>query len=245
MKRILVTGASGGIGAAICRAFAAEDTRIAVHYYQNKTGAEALCRALRHSTNCIAQPFYADISDSASVNALFDAIQDMFGGLEILVNNAGTACQQLFTDMTESDWRNMLGVNLDGVFFCCHQALRRFMLPAHSGVICNISSMWGQVGGSCEVGYSAAKAGVIGLTKALAKEVGLSGIRVNCIAPGVILTDMMKGFDDETLNALRAETPLNRLGTPEDVAQAVKFFCSDTAAFVTGQVLGVNGGFVI
>lgn len=245
MKQILVTGGSGGIGAAICRAFAAEDVQIAVHYHQNKTAAEELCYDLRYSTGCTADPFFADIADSASVNALFDAIQNKFGGLEILVNNAGTARQQLFTDMSESDWRNMLGVNLDGVFFCCHQALRRFMLPAHNGVICNISSMWGQVGASCEVGYSAAKAGVIGLTKALAKEVGLSGIRVNCIAPGVVLTDMMSNFDDDTRNTLRGETPLNRLGTPEDIAEAVKFLCSDKADFITGQVLGVNGGFVI
>lgn len=245
MKRVLVTGGSGGIGAAICRAFAAEGCCLAVHYHHNKTAAEALCEELRQTTHSDAQAFGADLSDSASVGALFDAVQRAYGGLEVLVNNAGTARQQLLTDVTDDDWRHMLGVNLDGVFFCCRQALRRFMLPAHRGVICNISSMWGQTGGSCEVSYSAAKAGVIGLTKALAKEVGLSGIRVNCIAPGVIMTDMMKGFDRETLSALREETPLDRLGTPEDVAEAVAFLCSDRASFITGQVLGVNGGFVI
>ena len=139
----------------------------------------------------------------------------------------------------------MRGVNLDGTLYCCQEALRRFMLPAHKGAILNISSMWGQVGASCEVHYSAAKAGVIGLTKALAKEVGLSGVRVNCIAPGVIMTDMMAGFDEETLDELRDETPLNRLGTPEDIAETALFLCSDKASFITGQILGINGGFVI
>ena len=139
----------------------------------------------------------------------------------------------------------MLSVNLDGVFYCCQQALRRYMLPSHCGVILNISSMWGQAGASCEVHYSAAKAGVIGLTKALAKEVGLSGIRVNCIAPGVIMTDMMKGFDSDTLDALKEETPLNSLGTPQNIADAAVFLCSDKACFITGQTLGVNGGFII
>ena len=139
----------------------------------------------------------------------------------------------------------MTGVNLDGVFYCCREVLRRWMLPNHSGVILNISSMWGQVGASCEVHYSASKAGVIGLTKALAKEVGLSGVRVNCIAPGVVMTDMMKGFDEATLSALKEETPLNALGTPKEIADAAVFLCSGKAGFITGQVLGVNGGFII
>ena len=139
----------------------------------------------------------------------------------------------------------MTGVNLDGVFNCTQEALKRYMLKNHSGVILNISSMWGQVGASCEVHYSAAKAGVIGLTKALAKEVGLSGIRVNCICPGIIMTDMMKSFDEQTISDLKEETPLNTLGTPKDIADASVFLCSDRAKFITGQILGVNGGFVI
>ncbi len=139
----------------------------------------------------------------------------------------------------------MLGTNLDGVFNCTQEVLRRSMIKNHRGVILNISSMWGQVGASCEAHYSAAKAGVIGLTKALAKELGLSGIRVNCIAPGVVMTDMMKDFDEQTIAELKEETPLNTLGTPKDIADAAIFLCSDRAKFITGQVLGVNGGFII
>ena len=176
---------------------------------------------------------------------MFDKVDKSLGGVDILVNNAGIAQQKLFTDLTYDDWRAMLDTNLSGVFNCSQEALRRHMLPVHSGVILNISSMWGQVGASCEVHYSAAKAGVIGLTKALAKEVGLSGVRVNCIAPGVIMTDMMKDFDGETIQSLREETPLNALGTPKDIADAAVFLCSDKAKFITGQVLGVNGGFII
>ena len=190
-------------------------------------------------------PLYADVADPASVSAMFDNYGRHFDSLDVLINNAGIAQQKLFTDITADEWRKMLSVNLDGVFYCCQQALRRYMLPSHYGVILNISSMWGQAGASCEVHYSAAKAGVIGLTKALAKEVGLSGIRVNCIAPGVIMTDMMKGFDSDTLDALKEETPLNSLGTPQNIADAAVFLCSDKACFITGQTLGVNGGFII
>ena len=185
------------------------------------------------------------MSDRASVSRLFDAVDDALGSLELLVNNAGIAQQKLFTDITDNDWNSMISTNLSGVFYCCQEALKRYMIPSHSGVILNISSMWGQVGASCEVHYSAAKAGVIGLTKALAKEVGLSNIRVNCIAPGVVMTDMMKDFDEETVQALKEETPLNILGTPEDIADAAVYLCSDKAKFITGQILGINGGFII
>ena len=163
----------------------------------------------------------------------------------MLVNNAGIAQQKLFTDITPDEWKKMTGVNLDGVFYCSQQALKRYMIKNHSGVILNISSMWGQVGASCEVHYSASKAGVIGLTKGLAKEVGLSGVRVNCICPGVIMTDMMKGFDEQTVQELKEETPLNMLGMPEDIAETAVFLCSDRARFITGQIVGVNGGMII
>lgn len=182
----------------------------------------------------------ADVSNPAEVEAMFDEI----GAVDVLVNNAGISSQKLFTDITDDEWRRTIGVNLDGVFYCCRSALPH-MISRKSGVIINISSMWGEVGASCEVHYSASKAGIIGLTKALAKEVGPSGVRVNCITPGVVMTDMMSEFDDETVNELKAETPLNRLGTPEDIAAAVLFLASDDASFITGQTLGVNGGFII
>ena len=166
------------------------------------------------------------------------------GGVDVLINNAGVSSQKLFTDITDDDWRKTIGVNLDGVFYCCREALPR-MISQKSGVIVNISSMWGEVGASCEVHYSASKSGVIGLTRALAKEVAPSGIRVNCIAPGVIMTDMMNDYDDETIEELKSQTPLGRLGTPEDIASAALFLASDEASFITGQTLGVNGGFVI
>ena len=245
MKIVLITGGAGGIGTALCKAFAREGCGVAVHYHSKKEKAEQLAADLRNQYGVRAIAVQADVSDRASVSRLFDAVDDALGSLELLVNNAGIAQQKLFTDITDDDWNNMISTNLSGVFYCCQEALRRYMLPAHSGVILNISSMWGQVGASCEVHYSAAKAGVIGLTKALAKEVGLSGIRVNCIAPGVVMTDMMASFDAETLDALREETPLNTLGTPRDIADAAVYLCSDKARFITGQVLAVNGGFVI
>ena len=187
----------------------------------------------------------ADVSDYESVCKMFDEIDSRFGNLDVLVNNAGIAQQKLFTDITPDEWKKMMGVNLDGVFYCSQQALKRYMIKNHSGVILNISSMWGQVGASCEVHYSASKAGVIGLTKGLAKEVGLSGVRVNCICPGVIMTDMMKGFDEQTVQELKEETPLNMLGMPDDIAETAVFLCSDRARFITGQIVGVNGGMII
>ncbi|MBU5461682.1 elongation factor P 5-aminopentanone reductase [Lachnoclostridium sp. MSJ-17] len=245
MKTALVTGGAGGIGSAICKKLAQSGCQVAVHYNTKKDTAEALAEQLQKSFGVKAMAVWADVADRESVNSMFDKVDNTLGGVDILVNNAGIAQQKLFTDITANDWRSMLDTNLGGVFNCSQEVLRRHMIPGHSGVILNISSMWGQVGASCEVHYSAAKAGVIGLTKALAKEVGLSGVRVNCIAPGVIMTDMMKGFDEETIQALREETPLNTLGTPDDIAEAAVFLCSDKARFITGQVLGVNGGFVI
>ncbi|MBQ1507428.1 MAG: 3-oxoacyl-ACP reductase FabG [Ruminococcus sp.] len=245
MKNVLITGATGGIGAAIAAAFAKSGYSVIAHTNSKPEKARQLCENLTESFGVEAYPVQADVSNSRSVSEMFGQISKRSGKLDSLINNAGIAQQKLFTDLTDEDWSKMRGINLDGVFFCCREALKRFMLPAHSGAIVNISSMWGQVGASCEVHYSAAKAGVIGLSKALAKEVGLSGIRVNCVCPGVVMTDMMKSFDEAAIQALREETPLNILGTPEDIAQAAVFLCSDKARFITGQVLGVNGGFVI
>ena len=245
MKNVLITGGSGGIGSALCVAFAQAGCNVAVHYNKNSDGAERLAKILCESYGVDAVAVQADVSDRRSVNEMFDIIDNTLGSIDVLVNNSGIAGQKLFTDITADDWKEMLGVNLDGVFNCSQEALKRYMIKNHSGVILNISSMWGQVGASCEVHYSAAKAGVIGLTKALAKEVGLSGVRVNCICPGVVMTDMMKSFDEQTINELKEEAPLNTLGTPKDIADAAVFLCSDKAKFITGQILGVNGGFVI
>ncbi len=245
MKNVLITGATGGIGSALAVAFAKAGCRVIVHTNSKPQKARQLCDILTESYGVEAYSVQADISDSNSVGKMFDQISERSGQLSFLVNNAGIAQQKLFTDITNEDWSKMRGINLDGAFFCCREALKRFMLPNHSGAIVNISSMWGQVGASCEVHYSAAKAGIIGLSKALAKEVGLSGIRVNCVCPGVVMTNMMKDFDETTVQGLREETPLNTLGTPKDIAEAVVFLCSDKAKFITGQILGVNGGFVI
>ena len=245
MKNVLITGGTGGIGTALCVAFAQTGRNVAVHYNKSRKKADNLVSVLRDSYGVNAIAVQANVADRPSVNAMFDEIDSELGGVDILVNNAGIAQQKLFTELTQDDWKAMLGTDLDGVFNCTQEALKRFMLPNHKGVILNISSMWGQVGASCEAHYSAAKAGVIGLTKALAKELGLSNIRVNCIAPGVVMTDMMKDFDDRTIRDLKEETPLNVLGTPKDIADAAVFLCSDRAKFITGQVLGVNGGYII
>lgn len=245
MKNILITGASGGIGTALAVAFAQAGCNIAIHCHQNKDGAKNLAKIISESYGVNALAVQSDVANRESVCGMFDAIDQTLGTLDVLVNNAGIAQQKLFTDITQDEWHKMLGVNLDGVFNCSQEVLSRYMLKNHSGVILNISSMWGQIGASCEVHYSAAKAGVIGLTKALAKEVGLSGVRVNCICPGVVMTDMMKNFDQQTIDGLKEDSPLNALGTPKDIADSAVFLCSDKAKFITGQILGVNGGFII
>lgn len=241
-KTALVTGGARGIGAAICRELASMGYHIAINYNSSLEAAQSLKAELSGITE--VGLYQADVSDSAQVAEMFKAIEQELGGVDVLVNNAGIAQQALFTDITDDMWRKMLGTNLTGVFNCCRSALP-YMINQKQGVIVNVSSMWGQVGASMEVHYSAAKAGVEGLTKALAKEVGLSGIRVNAVSPGVVLTDMMAQFSEADKEVLKDETPLNRLGAPEDIAHAVAFLCSDKAGFITGQIIPVNGGYVI
>lgn len=241
-KTALVTGGAKGIGAEICRVLAKDGFAIALNYNSSSDSALLLQEELSKITE--VQIFKADVSDSEQVKNMFSDIKTVFGGVDALVNNAGIAQQALFTDITDDMWQKMLGVNLTGVFNCCREALK-YMINKKSGSIVNIASMWGETGGSLEVHYSAAKAGVIGLTKALAKEVGLSGITVNAVSPGVIMTDMTSQFSKEDLEALKDETPLNTLGQPKNVADAVAFLVSDKASFITGQILSVNGGFVI
>ena len=238
-KTVLITGASRGIGAAVARRFAAAGWQVALHYHRSQTQALALARELN------ALPLRADVSDSAQVAALAAEAVQRLGHLDALVCNAGIALPLgLVQDCSDADWHRVFAVNVDGVFHTVRAVLPH-MLARHSGSIVTLSSMWGQVGGSCEVPYSAAKGAVIAFTKALAQEVAPSGINVNCVAPGVIQTDMMAFADADTLAALRAETPLGRLGTPEDVAGVVFGLCQPESSFVTGQVIGVNGGFVI
>jgi 3-oxoacyl-[acyl-carrier protein] reductase len=219
-QTVLITGAATGIGRETAKRFATEGYNVSVMRAQ------------------------ADVRDADAVRAMVDKVCRAFVRIDVLVNNAGIAQQKLFTDITEQDWDTMMDVNLGGVFHCC-QAVLPGMISRKSGSIVNVSSIWGVVGASCEAHYSAAKAAVIGLTKALAKEVGPSGVRVNCVAPGVIATPMTANLDEETLAALRNETPLGAIGTPRDVADAICYLASERAGFVTGQVLGVNGGFVI
>lgn len=243
MKTLLVTGGSRGIGAYTALEFAKQGYNVAINYFNSKDKAFDILNKIKEY-NVKAMALQADISCMEQVTEMVQQINAELGTIDVLVNNGGIAQQKLFTDITQGDWARMLGVNLTGVFNCT-QAVLPQMLSNHSGRIINISSMWGQIGGSCEVHYSAAKAGVIGMTKALAKEVAPSGITVNCICPGVIMTDMMTDFDSDTLKELTEDTPVGRLGTPQDVAGACLFLASKGADFITGQILGVNGGMVI
>ncbi len=241
MKNVLVTGASGGIGRAVALELARRGWGVALQYRSHPQAAKELEEEiLRLGGN--AKAYGADLTDESQVDQLFSAAERDFGFLEGLVNNAGIAWKGLFTDMSLSDWRAVMDADLTSVFLCCRRALPP-MIREKRGSIVNVSSMWGEVGASCEAAYSAAKAGVIGLTKALAKEEGPSGIRVNCLTPGVINTPMNGDLSPEDLAALREETPLERIGSPEEAAAAAAFLLE--GEFVTGQVLGVNGGLVI
>ncbi len=240
-KTVLVTGASGAIGRAIALAFAPKGYRVAVHYHTRREEALAAVEEIRGNGGW-AEAFGADLTQEEQVIRLFDQAERALGKVGVLVNNAGVAWQGLLTDMSLSEWRRVLDGDLTSAFLCCRRALPG-MIRERSGCIVNISSMWGQQGASCEAAYSAAKAGLIGLTKALAQEEGPSGVRVNCIAPGLIDTPMNGHLSPADLEALREETPLLRIGTPEDVAKAAVFLAE--SPFITGQVLGVNGGFVL
>lgn len=243
MSTVLITGASRGIGAACAEAFAKAGYDVAVNYCLSEEKALALVNRLK-AIGARAFAVRADVSDSAQVRAMFGTVKAELGAPEVLVNNAGISMFGLLTELSDDDWNRMLASDLSSVFYCCRAALPD-MIRARKGSIINIASMWGEVGASCEAAYSAAKAGVIGLTKALAKEVGPSGVRVNAVSPGVVMTDMMSGFTDDDIEALKAETPLEALGTPDDIAGSALFLASDKARFITGQVLGVNGGMVI
>ena len=236
MKTALITGGSRGIGAAIVRELSKQGWQVAFCY----RSSEDIARQLAAETGALA--IRCDVTDSGQVSAMVAQVQQQFRHIDLLVNNAGVAWQGLLTDMTDDDWRAVLDTSLTAAFFTC-RAVIPGMVSRRMGRIINISSIWGRVGASCEAAYSAAKAGLIGLTKALAKELGPSNITVNCLCPGVIQTDMLACYTAEDLAALADETPLCRLGTPEDVAAAVCWLANDAAGFITGQVIGVDGGF--
>jgi 3-oxoacyl-[acyl-carrier protein] reductase len=238
MRHVLVTGGSRGIGAAIVRAFTAAGDRVSFTYHTSHAQAQALSEA------CGALALCADSGDPAAVLHAVREAERQIGGVDVLINNAGVSSFRLFTDLTDEEWRNTMAVNLDGAFYYTRAVLPH-MIHRKAGRILNISSIWGITGASCEVHYSTSKAALIGLTRALAKELGPSGITVNCIAPGVIETDMNRALSPETVESLCDETPLGRLGTAEEIASAAVFLASDGAAFITGQVLSPNGGICI
>lgn len=242
MKTVVITGSARGIGAATAALFADYGYNVVINYNTSESDAFALLDVLK-AKGCNAIAVRADVSKPQEAQLLFNKAKEAFGSVDILVNNAGIAQQKLFTDITDADYDRMFDCNVRSVFNCCRCALPD-MIHNKYGRIINISSMWGIVGASCEVHYSASKAAVIGLTKALAREVAPSGITVNCIAPGVIDTPMNKGFDEETMECLKEETPVGRIGTPEEVARAIMFFAEESSSFITGQVLGIDGGFI-
>ena len=237
MKTVLITGGSRGIGACMVELFASRGYRVAFTYKNSDGAAEEL------SKRCGALAVRADSSSEKDVEYAVKTVEEKLGNIEILINNAAVSSFSLFTDITLEEWNRMFAVNVTGCFLYSRATLPS-MIRNKCGRIINVSSMWGIVGSSCEVHYSATKAAIIGMTKALAKEVGPSGITVNCIAPGVIDTEMNKQISDEDLNALKEETPLMRIGTPTDVANCALFLAGDEASFITGEVLNVNGGFI-
>ncbi len=244
MSRVaLITGASRGIGRSIAIELAKTGISAAINYnFSDKKAKELLEEIRRFNQN--VNIYKADVSNDNEVSTMVHKIESDFGKIDIAVNNAGISQIGLFTDMTSKERDRMIGVNLIGAMNVC-KAVLPGMIHYKSGSIINISSMWGEVGASCEVVYSASKAGLIGFTKALAKEVGPSGIRVNCISPGIIDTDMNSELSQSDIDDLINDIPQKRIGMPKDIAKAVKFLISDEASYITGQILSVNGGIVI
>ncbi len=242
-KIALVTGASRGIGRAIAAQLARNGWAVCINYLQHRDCAEALAQQLTQE-GCRVMVCQADVRSREQVEAMVRAVEQQFGPVSLLVNNAGISRQGLFQDASEELWQDMFAVNVHGAYHAC-QAVLPAMLHAHAGCIVNISSIWGLRGASCEVAYACTKAAIVGLTRSLAMELAPSGIRVNAVAPGVIQTDMLKEVGEEILPQLQEETPIGRLGTPEDIAHAVAFFADEKSSFITGQILTADGGFIL
>ena len=242
-KTVLITGASRGIGREMARLFAKNNYNVVINYNKSEKEAKELEEEL-NSEGYDVRIFKADVSNVNEANALVNFTIGQFEKIDVLINNAGISRFNLFTDISFDEWHEVMNVNLNSVFYVTKKALQ-YMIPEHSGKIINISSMWGLVGSANEVHYSTSKAALIGMTKALAKELGPSNIQVNAIAPGVIQTDMLNDVDDDTIEMLREETPLMRIGQPIDIAKCALFLAGDGGDFITGQVISSNGGFVI
>ncbi len=243
MKTVLITGASRGIGRETTKKFAENGYNVAINYNKSKTAAEELCREIK-SLGGSAEIFGADVSDNFQVEEMIKAVNQKFGTIDVLVNNAGIApAQGLFTDFKESEMRAVFETNVFGMMNCARAVVPQ-MVREHRGNIVNVSSIWGISGASCEVLYSSAKAAVIGFTKALAKELAPSGINVNCVAPGMIDTDMNSHLSPQDIEAFCQEIPIQRIGTVEDVAESIFFLASGVASYITGQTLVVDGGII-
>ena len=243
-KTVIITGAAKGIGRAIAKDFAYSGYNVCINYNTSEEQAKELCQELAKD-GCNIIIYKADVTNRQEVDKMVDYVIETFGNIDVLINNAGISEYKLFTDITQEDMEKMVNVNILGVFNTTQSVLRKSMLPRKDGTIINISSIWGMVGASLEVAYSTTKAAIIGMSKALAKELAPSNITVNVVAPGAISTDMISSLSKEDLEVLKEEIPLGKIGNVEDVAASVKFLASYEARYITGQVISPNGGHVI
>lgn len=240
-KVVVVTGGSRGIGAQIVKTLANENYKVILNYNNSKEQAEKIQQELLEQGNEI-EIIKADVSKREETEKLIQFAINKFNKIDVLINNAGISQEGLFTDVTEEEWQKIINTNLNSVFYCNQQALK-YMIPEQQGCIINISSIWGETGASCEVAYSTTKAAINGMTKALAKEVGPSNIRVNAIAPGIIDTDMNRNLTNEELEQIKEQIPLNKIGKALDIAKCVKWLIEDE--YTTGQIISINGGWDI